>query len=246
MAREGGQESYAKLYGIIQQLPASICTLTQLWLAEDSQHGGVLSCPPELIPGAGQYLQAYARELGEINTTTLFSAGREDLGVKIAPALPNLWHVGLLLQVRGPLGKGFHLPVVKKIALAATTHNFHRLIPLVYSALAQDAAITLFTPSVPQSLPAVVEALPLDQLPEALSWADFLAIDLSYGDLVNLRTLLNLSHPRRCPCPAQVLITIPMPCGAIGECGVCTVRTVHGWKRACQDGPVFDLDDLLL
>ena len=40
---------------------------------------------------------------------------------------------------------------------------------------------------------------------------------------------------------AQALVRTPMPCGALADCGVCTVRTSRGPKLACKDGPVFDL-----
>jgi NAD(P)H-flavin reductase len=36
-----------------------------------------------------------------------------------------------------------------------------------------------------------------------------------------------------------------MPCGGVADCGACAVETRLGWKLACEDGPVFDLIDLL-
>jgi len=47
------------------------------------------------------------------------------------------------------------------------------------------------------------------------------------------------------PCPAQALVHQIMPCGALAGCGACAVETRLGWKLACNDGPVFDLIDLL-
>jgi hypothetical protein len=37
------------------------------------------------------------------------------------------------------------------------------------------------------------------------------------------------------------LITVPMPCGGMGDCGVCNVMTKKGPRLVCKDGPVFDL-----
>jgi dihydroorotate dehydrogenase electron transfer subunit len=41
----------------------------------------------------------------------------------------------------------------------------------------------------------------------------------------------------------QVLIAPPMPCG-LGTCGACHLKAKRGWRCACTDGPVFDLDEL--
>jgi len=37
---------------------------------------------------------------------------------------------------------------------------------------------------------------------------------------------------------------VPMPCGGLGDCGLCAVDLKRGWKLACKDGPVFDLNEL--
>jgi dihydroorotate dehydrogenase electron transfer subunit len=42
----------------------------------------------------------------------------------------------------------------------------------------------------------------------------------------------------------QVSLETRMGCG-LGVCYSCTVRTRHGLKQVCQDGPVFDLDDII-
>lgn len=44
--------------------------------------------------------------------------------------------------------------------------------------------------------------------------------------------------------PVQVSLEVRMGCGR-GVCYGCTVKTKRGLKLACQDGPVFDLDDIL-
>lgn len=43
---------------------------------------------------------------------------------------------------------------------------------------------------------------------------------------------------------AQAWVRVSMPCG-VGACEVCRVRTRRGERRACTDGPVFDLLDLI-
>jgi len=49
---------------------------------------------------------------------------------------------------------------------------------------------------------------------------------------------------RRYNIPAQVSLEEDMPCG-IGACFGCTVRTIHGYKLVCKDGPVFDANEII-
>lgn len=42
----------------------------------------------------------------------------------------------------------------------------------------------------------------------------------------------------------QISLETRMGCG-LGICYSCTVRTLHGLKQVCRDGPVFYLDDIL-
>jgi dihydroorotate dehydrogenase electron transfer subunit len=42
----------------------------------------------------------------------------------------------------------------------------------------------------------------------------------------------------------KALVMTPIPCGGIAECGACAVPAHRGWKLACRDGPVFNLNEL--
>ncbi len=44
--------------------------------------------------------------------------------------------------------------------------------------------------------------------------------------------------------PVQVSLELRMGCGR-GVCYGCTIKTKQGLKKVCQDGPVFDLDDIM-
>ena len=44
--------------------------------------------------------------------------------------------------------------------------------------------------------------------------------------------------------PAQISLEMRMGCG-LGVCYGCTIRTRSGLKQVCQDGPVFDLQDII-
>ncbi len=162
--------------------------------------------------------------------------------------IPPSWSPGDDLLLHPPSGRGFHLPPeVRRLALAAFGSTPARLLPLLQPALQAGADIVLFThtPALDTNLPVDVEIQSLRNLPQALPWAAFLAIDIPLGELAGLRTAMNLSPHERLPCPAQALVWTAMPCSAIGNCGACAVPTRRNrYELACQAGPVFDLHAL--
>lgn len=205
-----------------------------------------IACPPGAIPAAGQYVWAYAPDIPEeVLPATLFAAEISTWGFQVVSPIPPEWSLGCSLNLWGPLGNGFRLDRgIRRLALAAL-QDIAYLTRLVAQALEQNADVTLFAEVPLPPLPASVEVSPLTALPEALTWADFLALDVPSSRLTELRSLLGLSPEGRLPCPAQVLVHTPMPCAGIAECGVCAVETRRGWKFACRNGPVFDLQALL-
>jgi hypothetical protein len=223
-----------------------VMTETQLLAGE---RAGWIACPLEYAPAPGQYLLGCARTVDEALAVPLFASGlaaaRDEAGFLAAPPLPPAWLPGQILSLRGPLGRGFHLPGgVRRVALAALGDSFARLLPLARLALEQDAAVTLLGDCALPALPASLEAYPFAALAEALTWADYLALDLPLEALPDLRERLGLAPYAALPCQAQALLFTPMPCGGLAECGVCAAPARRGWKLACKDGPVFDLDEV--
>ena len=107
-------------------------------------------------------------------------------------------------------------------------------------------AVAFFTDLILPPLPSVVEISPLHAAPEALGWADFLALDLPLEAVSRLQPVLGLpAEARNLPCPSQALVLADMPCSGLAACGVCAITLRRGWKLACQDGPVFDTEALL-
>jgi len=224
----------------------AICDIVELRMTEAGLTGTIL-CPVDMQPAPGQYLLAHSGSPDDLLPVPLFRAdpadGRPEMAV--AAPLPPAWQAASRLHVRGPLGSGFHLPPdARSVALAAVDASEDRLMPLVHQALAQGASVTLFTAQVPAGLPFQVEALPPAVLPEAVRWADYLALDLPAGKAADWRSILRIPPGARCPCTAEVLVRAPMPCGGRALCGVCSLRTRSGWKLICRDGPVFDLNEL--
>jgi hypothetical protein len=132
-----------------------------------------------------------------------------------------------------------------RLALIALGKTPARLLPFAAQALAQpETTVALYTDASLPWLPAALEAQRLQNIPEALAWADFLAIDIPLVSLSGLRHALGLGAGERLPCPGEILIETPMPCGSMADCGACAVPGRGGWKLACKDGPVFDLNEI--
>ena len=219
--------------------------LVELYL-ESRLTGGRLLCPQNLIPSPGEYLLAHDPASNAPLSVPVFNAGPVPGGFLLAPPIPLPWHPGTSLSLRGPLGRGFSLPAsVRRVALVALGETAARLKPLIPAAMGQDASITLVSDLDLPDLPSEVEIQPVSALPEVAKWADYMALDLSRESLPGLREKLGLGEQAKVPFEAQVLIVMSMPCGGMAECGVCAVTVRRGWKMACKDGPVFDLDELI-
>jgi hypothetical protein len=225
----------------------AVVELLDVRLEGEGLVGGRIACPPRLVLKPGQYLLAHAPALSETLPTALFPSGSAGPDILLAPPLPQTWLPGASLKLRGPNGKGFHLPpAARRVALATLdVHPLH-LLPLVEIAHAQGCEIVLVTPLVPSDLRPEIEVLSPAQLPEVPAWADYLALDLPVQCLPALAERLGLKSDRALACPAEILVTGPMPCGGLAECGVCAIKTRQGWKYACKDGPVFDFNLLEL
>ena len=212
-----------------------------------------ISCPPRMIPPAGTYLLAYVPDSNLPLATAVFAAGlftspyrvRADSFI-IAPPTPESWTPGVRLGLRGPLGHGFAMPAsARRIALVAFDSSPRRLLALLDAAFEQTAEVTLICESPLDDLPLQVEVQPLGALAEVCSWADYLAVDAARESLPSLKQIMGNINPLKISGQAEILVRTPMPCGALAECGVCSVELRSGIQLACEDGPVFDLKSLI-
>ena len=78
-----------------------------------------------------------------------------------------------------------------------------------------------------------------DFLPDYIDWADQV---FACGPLPMYKAMAQM--PELKDKPVQVSLEARMGCGR-GVCYGCTVKTKGGLKQVCQDGPVFDLADIL-
>lgn len=211
------------------------------------EDGGRLVCPKALQPAPGQYLLASASAPCEPIAQALFPAGLRGETLEIAPPIPPAWQPGTFLRLRGPLGNGFNLPrSARHVVLASRGCSAFLLMPLVQLALSQGAEVTFVSADPPTRLPQEVEILPPELLAETLPWADYLAAAFPLAELAEFRRQAGLNIHLRFPCLAEALILTPLPCSGLASCGACAVPTRHGWKLACEDGPIFNLNELEL
>ncbi len=221
--------------------------IRQVQLDHWGRAGAGIACPQAAIPAPGQYLLARAIDDREaVLGTALFTAGGDGDGFLAAPPIPSVWEPGTRLELRGPIGRGLRLPDhTRRLALLALGETPARLLP--FAALALDrpeTSVALFTDASLPWLPAALEVQPVQNVLEALAWADFLAVDIPLLSLTGLRRVLGLGAGDRLPCPGELLVETPMPCGGLADCGACAVPGRRGWKLACKDGPVFDINEI--
>lgn len=219
--------------------------LVEIWL-ESGGTAGRIAFGEALAPRPGQYLAARCREDGYAALAhPLFMAGAAPGGILAAPPLPSAWQPGCELELRGPLGHGFNLPVsARHVGLVALDASPARLLPLAEQTLAQEGEVTLFCDLPASDLPwrslsPALEISPTALLHDALAWADYLAFDVPLAHLAKLNPLVGLKPGERLACPAEVLVAAAMPCAGLAGCGVCALPSRRGWLLACEDGPVF-------
>jgi hypothetical protein len=209
-----------------------------------------ISCPERMIPAPGQDLLAWS--VGDPQAPLarpVFPAEYQAGKFLCAPGAPESWEPGTPLRLYGPLGHGFAVHgridlAPQRLVLVGLGKSPARLLPLALRAAREKRAVTLFSAGPLHNLPPEVELLPPEDLSKALRWADFIALDVPIAELSGLRHALGLAPSASLPCPAQVLVSGPMPCSGSGTCGVCAVPGKKAWKLACKDGPVFNLSEI--
>ena len=221
-------------------------------ILQDGLRSARLSCAGNLIPAPGQYLLAADASDSPL-PVPLFYTDYSPSGFITAPPLPDSWRPGQEIHLRGPLGRGFTLPIsARRVALVAYDDTPARLLGLIRSAVQQDAAIVLVSDSAPDHLPDEVEVQPLSTISEVCEWSDYIALDVARENLPALKKRLGLPNQATAlkarvelgRNEVQVLVRTLMPCGGAAECGVCAVTVKSQWKMACKDGPVFDWDEI--
>ena len=170
--------------------------------------------------------------------------------------------VGDSIDLFGSLGNGFTIyPTSHNLLLVAGGVGIAPLHFLAQQALNQGCSVTLLLGAqtvtqlypqhlLPSGIKLVVatddgtagqKGVITDLVPDFAGWADqiFACGPVSMYQAMSARKQQLLKGKS-----AQVSLEVRMGCGR-GVCYGCTVKIKRGLKKVCEDGPVFDLDDIL-
>jgi dihydroorotate dehydrogenase electron transfer subunit len=175
----------------------------------------------------------------------------------------SLCRKGEKLNMLGPLGNGFSIrPTSKKLLLVAGGIGIAPLTFLAQQALTQEKSVALLLGAhakdelYPQKLlPSEIETIittedgsygekgkVTDILSKYVNWADQI---YACGPLAMYKTIAGERQQWRNKKPVQVSLEVRLGCG-IGACFGCSIRTKYGMKQVCRNGPVFNLDEVIL
>jgi len=196
------------------------------------------------VPEPGEYFLAFAPGTSQVLPTALFPYEMYLESLTLCGYFPAEWQPGTSLNIQGPLGNGFHpSSIAGKIALLAIDASLSdRLYALMLQSLSRGLAVAWVAESFPEQFPPQVELLEASELVEAVTWSDYTAAAVPLAGLGALLNTLD-RHPELKK-KVDVLVDTPMVCGN-ARCGVCSVETKKGWKLACKDGPVFNLEEVV-
>ena len=163
------------------------------------------------------------------------------------------------IDLLGPLGNSYFIhPASHNLLLVAGGIGIAPLRFLAQEALYQGCSVRLLLGASTatqlyskHSLPAEAEfviatedgsagkkGMITDLLPDFTSWADQI---FACGPVSMYHTIATQSQYLLKP--VQISLEVRMGCG-LGVCYGCTVKTKNGLKQVCEDGPVFDLQDI--
>lgn len=166
---------------------------------------------------------------------------------------------GEFLDILGPLGNGFAInPDLRKILLVAGGIGIAPLVYLAEKAVADGFAVKLIIGAATASQlytdtiegveviritddgSAGERGLVTDFVPSLAKWADQI---FACGPIPMYRAMSAMASEFGDK-PVQILMEQVMGCG-VGACRGCAIPTFDGIKMVCQDGPAFDLRQIL-
>lgn len=163
------------------------------------------------------------------------------------------------LELFGPLGNGFSIyPDSHNLLLIAGGIGIAPLVFLAQHALKQAGSVKLLLGAstssqlYPEQLLSEAELIIATEdgtagqkgmitelLPDFIGWSDQ---TFACGPLPMYQTMAQMPELKNKP--VQVSLEVRMGCGR-GLCYGCTLKTKGGLKRVCEQGPVFDLHDIM-
>jgi dihydroorotate dehydrogenase electron transfer subunit len=166
------------------------------------------------------------------------------------------------LDLLGPLGNSFSIyPNSKRLLMLAGGIGIAPLVFLAEEAVKRGLAVTLLygASTAPQLYPSKLlppvklvaatedgsagkKGMITDLLPDFTNDADQ---TFACGPTAMYRNMADNYPPlQQSGKSTQISLEVRMGCG-LGVCYGCTVKTRGGLKQVCQDGPIFELNDIL-
>lgn len=173
----------------------------------------------------------------------------------------NKRHSGEIVKAIGPLGNAFLLPekpsnllmvaggigIAPLVFLVHEAVNMHRVTLIVGATTASRLYPVKLLPG---GIAVVVTTddgsagkcgLVSGAIDDYFNWADKV---YACGPLAMYRSIGERLLEQRVTLPVEVSLEVRMGCG-LGICYGCTVKTKHGIKQVCRDGPVFLMDEVI-
>ena len=167
------------------------------------------------------------------------------------------------LDLLGPLGNGFSIePSSRNLLLVAGGIGIAPLAFLAQQALGKGKSVKLLLGARTSKLLYPRKLLPggietiittedgsegkkgkvTDILSGHIDWANQI---YACGPLAMYKDIASQRQRWQSRKSIQVSLEVRMGCGT-GACFSCSIKTKHGMKRVCLDGPVFNLDEVIL
>jgi dihydroorotate dehydrogenase electron transfer subunit len=168
---------------------------------------------------------------------------------------------GDLIDILGPLGRGFSLDSNKRLLLIAGGMGIAPLCFLAERAIskinqvkmlvgAKTASLLCPASLIPRGVELItatedgtagVRGLVTSLLPEYLPSSDQVFI---CGPLPMYQAIQRNYRQYLANIPVEVSLEVRMGCG-LGFCYACTIKTSEGLKQVCKDGPVFNMNEVI-
>jgi NAD(P)H-flavin reductase len=223
-------------------------TITRIW-GTFGQLAADITCAGNMIIVPGQYLSITTPDQITAIPNICFPIHINDEILQVSP-IPNEWHPSQKVEVRGPFGHGFSIPQIsKKVCLVSWDQHPNRLMDMLKKTIREQREIILVWDAFQQtedslSIPEDVEIMGLQNLDDAIRWADFIGMDSPINLLSEVARHKSILQSGVLTCPIQILVSTSMPCLGIADCGICSIPVKKGYKLTCKDGPVFDFGEL--
>jgi len=148
----------------------------------------------------------------------------------------------MMIDLIGPCGTAIEESKERERVLLIADDSPAALLPFASSALARAGAATVI----------LARPYPLDSLDPRIEIhrGDLAALSKElapHADRVFIHTSRLTFHASLITHHASTyaLLTHPTPCG-VGACNACYIKTNHGYRMACIEGPFFNLQSLIL